>query len=217
MKRQAHLLIVLASITFCSGAYADISGTPSFQFTDANLSGTLLWHPVKGDTGILDIGSLSSRASQIGAGGLNGTVNTDTADDPTLGFSSFTVNESTFDWAGYRVNVSMAVPFTFSAVTVDNYSGGTMLSDWSPHTTVTPPTWNGAAYVGQIDYLGGTTVAVGDELDFSYRVSFSGQTSYAVAQQYTPIPVPEPGLMGLATMGLLFGAVKLNRRGNRNS
>ncbi len=140
-----------------------------------------------------------------GPGHMNGTVTTDTDLDPTMMLWNSVGNDTTFSWTGYTINVYMDNTFTLSDVVV--YTPG----DWTGSVTQTA-TWNGTKYVGTIDYVSGTTaIDVGDTFEFSYKLSFTGYTSYAFCQEM--IPTPEP-----ATMSLLgFGMVGMIMRKRRNA
>jgi hypothetical protein len=109
------------------------------------------------------------------------------------------------------VDVFLSQPFTITNVLV--YTP----SDWTIQYTMNSY-WNNNvnAYEGNIDFSGITDPVSGDPdnpgtLDFSYKILFSGATSYTFTQEMSPSPVPEPGTVGLLAMGgLLYGLI--NRR-----
>jgi hypothetical protein len=124
----------------------------------------------------------------------------DTDLDPTLTLQNVIDNDTSFAWTGYRVKVSMEQDFTLSSPTV-NY-GETSELGWSGAVAVSPAVWNGSAYVGQVDYWGGTPIPVGGTLDFSYDLTFVGTAHYC--QEMTPLPESSGlVLLGSGAIGLL--------------
>jgi hypothetical protein len=150
----------------------------------------------------LNTGSVDVRAEgyQFSAPGhMLGYFETSSAEDPSITFRSTVENDTGFDWWRYEVGVFLTRPFTITTATVytPNY--------WSVSFTPSS-TWNGFQYEGSVVLTAGLPVS-GDPmnpgtLDFSYRVNFSGATSYGFAQQMAP--VPEPGTVGLLLMGGLL-------------
>jgi hypothetical protein len=90
--------------------------------------------------------------------------------------------------------------------------------DWVVSSVVEPssPLVSGpyaGDYEGTVNLLGGTPVALGGELDFSYAIQFSGASQFSFTQEVIPSMVPEPGTLGLVVMsGLLLGWGALARR-----
>ena len=205
MEKRAIIVIVLAVLVCCSISNASITnltyasdGDGAFVCTPYN------WEPNTNEF------TLSVYGDQYWAPGhMLGDVYTDTAEDPTLTISSGIENDTTFAWTAYFVNVYMSTNFTISNVTVINPP----ITNWTV-VSVSPVTYTGSNYVASIEYDTGTPVAIGDELDFSYKLSFLGSTHYSFTQEMTP--VPEPGTLGLVTIsGLLLGGFKLARRWRR--
>ena len=148
-----------------------------------------------------------------------------TADgDPTIKYINEVTNDTGVDWTGYLVNVTLNTAAALSSYSISNIAV-TASNDSVPvpvaWTIANTPTLipNGIVggqyqYIATIDYEGGTPVA-GDgsgELDFSYKLTFAGTTSYAAIQEQTPTPnvtepVPEPSALILAVSGLLGLAV----------
>ncbi len=150
-----------------------------------------------------------------GPGHMLSTFTTDTVDDPTIKYINAVTNDTGLDWTGYVVNVTLNAAASLTTYSISNVTVG--LPDgpdgWSV-TNIPSFTSNGIVdgqyqYVATIDFQGGTPVA-GDgsgELDFSYKVSFAGSTSYHAIQEQTPVPVPEPGTLVLVLGGLLGLAI----------
>lgn len=135
-------------------------------------------------------------------------VLTDSANDPALIIGSSVDNDTGFAWTSYLVNVYMATTFTITNVTVTS-----PLNDWTV-VSVSPVTFTGSNFVANIVYDTGTPIAIGDTLDFSYKLQFASSTHYAFTQEM--IPVPEPGTVVMVTMsGLLFASLALARRRHR--
>lgn len=127
--------------------------------------------------------------------------------DPTLTRGNDVVNDTGFAWSGYSVVVTMNQPFTISGVNVDVPTGG----GWSD--TITPAALSGSLYVGHINFVL-PQINPGDELNFTYKVSFEGSLHYTITEDYAP--VPEPGTLSLALLGgLAFGGVRLAQRSSR--
>lgn len=137
-------------------------------------------------------------------GHMVGWFQTDTPDDPTIRVINTIDNETGFSWTAYRLNLFMSAPFTLSAAVVYDPV------DWTA-TITQQPIWNGTNYQGQIDYSGGTAIAPGGSLEFGYKMSFSGSTSYNFTQEMIPIPEPSAGVL-LAGLGTTLAGIWLFRR-----
>jgi hypothetical protein len=143
---------------------------------------------------------------------------TDTPADPTIKAANFVTNDTPVAWTGYLVDLTV---YTDTAVTSTSIPVAAVTSpgDWLP-ATITQPTggyigptlidgkYYNYEYTGSVVFDGGTSVGTGDELDFNYKMSFTGATNYHAVQEMTPIPntVPEPSmlvLLGIGAVGLL--------------
>jgi hypothetical protein len=134
------------------------------------------------------------------------TIGTD-GGDPTFTLNTSIVNSTAFAWASYIVNVTMSTPFTISGQIVN------VPADWSA-TITQVPILVGSDYTGQITMApGAAPIAIGQTLDFTYSVTFAGGGSFSFTQEMVPVPVPEPGTLGLlACGGLLLALVRRQRR-----
>jgi hypothetical protein len=206
MKTKVFLAFVLAFAGYCAASRAQTISSASWW--SAN-TGTVACSSWTYDDPSLPTPNLTMAGTQYSAPGeMVGTVTT-SGGDPTLYLGSAVNNDTSFAWTSYQVNVYMAVPFTFYGT--PNVSSP--FSDWS--FAVIAPTYQPGGefpaepYEGTIDLTSGTPIAIGDELGFSYAISFSSSTDYAFTQEM--IPVPEPGDLGLVS-GLLFGGFQLVKR-----
>jgi hypothetical protein len=205
MKRFVLISIVLGGLT-CFGAKANITDVTYASDGDGAIvcpvytwsgSATEYDAPIYGD-------------QYWGPAHVEGCITTDTTEDPTLILGSAIDNDTSFAWTAYQVNVYMNNNFTLSAANV------TLPADWtlaSIQLTAVPVVSPHGSYEAQLVFTSGTPVAVGDELDFSYKISFSGSTSYSFTQEM--IPVPEPGTIGFLAAGALllagFGTARQRR------
>ncbi len=204
MKRLSFVGILIGGLMVCSTGKANILYV---QYADDG-DGAITCDPTNWQGSVPDLG-LNITGKQCGAPGhVIGTITTDTADDPSLILGSAINNDTSFAWTAYQVNVYMNNTFTLSAASV------TLPIDWtltSIQTTAIPVVSPHGSYEAQMVFTSGTPVAIGDELDFSYKISFSGATSYSFTQEM--IPVPEPGALGFMAAGvLLLGGFMIGRR-----
>jgi hypothetical protein len=136
-------------------------------------------------------------------------IETDSTLDPSITFRNIIDNATGFNWISYQVDVYLTAQFTVVSAAVNEPSDWTV--SYNPSST-----WNGSYWEDVINYQGGTPVS-GDPnnpgtLDFSYKITFSGATSYTFLQQLTP--VPEPSTAGIWAFGTLlcgFAARRLRR------
>jgi hypothetical protein len=147
--------------------------------------------------------------------GVWGTILTDTAVDPTLTINDQLNNASGVDWSGFVLDVYMGSSFSLAlpASPVANPLG------WTGSITVVPYDTGGGTWMGQITYTGGTLVSAdplsaNNLLDFTYKISFSGSTSYSFGEQGMAVTVPEPSsiMFVLMCMGALVGFRRLAQK-----
>ncbi len=141
------------------------------------------------------------------AGHMVGTITTDTPDDPTLTLGSSVDNDTGANWIGYRVNVYMNSFFTLKNSSI------TTPSTWSQQS-ISQPILDTSKnqYVVSMYFAGSPEIAVGESIEFSYQMVFSGKTSYAFTQEMIPVfaSAPEPSVFGMIG-GLLVGGAGLLR------
>jgi hypothetical protein len=161
------------------------------------------------------VATMAMDGYQYGANGnMSGTIWADSPTDPSLVLGGSVDNDTSFDWSGYKIQIYMDRPFSLSSVSIGPLPSGWTFTTVAPAPHGTSPVFYGVnEWVAEIDYSGGPTVnyTTADELDFGYKLTFTGSTQYSFDAVMTPIAVPEPHVMALAGMGLL-GCAGLYRR-----
>ena len=199
-------ILLMASATLLGWSLSNASVT---DVTWNSYSGGIIcYSPVWDSTGNIGIDGY-----QTGAGQMGGTITTSDALDPILTLANAIDNDSSFAWTEYKVSVSMNNSFSILS------AAATAPPGWTANITQ-PGAPVAGVYTGMIDYLGGVPVAIvtdpnnpppNSELDFSYKVQFSGSTSYSLTESVTP--VPEPGVFSLLMSGgLLLGGWMIAKR-----
>jgi hypothetical protein len=134
-----------------------------------------------------------------------GDFTTDSILDPTVRILQGVENDTTFAWTDYHIAIGM------NNSTLAILSTGIVApSGWTWNITAPiagqMPNGAGPGYVGIIDYYQGTgsSIAIGDEGLFGFKISFSGSTSFSFSTEQVPTPEPATiGLLGLGAMALL--------------
>ena len=201
MKRTFSLVVVAAALCWASVGRADIIGWNCDNDEDGAINCAVTdWD--ENVEGTSDYAMMIEGIQYWGPGHMNGVFTTDTELDPTVRVRNIVDNDTDFAWTGYHIDVAMNNPFTLDLAQV--YAP----TDWT--ASVTAPVQVGSQWVGQVDYTPGTAVAIGDSLDFGYRISFVGLKSYTYCQ--TMSPVPEPGTMALLLAGFAIAGLAIARR-----
>jgi hypothetical protein len=204
MKR--HLLILISTLVFCFTGKATVTNVFCYDdYTYFSLHGghnSYAWN----SEGMDMAGNLYGNMGDHGS--IYGNIYTDSPEDPTFTIHTAVDNDTSFGWASMHVNVWMANTFTISAPTV--YYPTTTQAGWSG-VIATQPLFNGSVWVGELDYTGPVPIGIGETLDFSYKITFTGAVDYPFTQQM--VPAPEPSAFSLVMVGgLLLGGWKMARR-----
>jgi hypothetical protein len=210
MKKLSAILAVLTVLIFCSTSHANITnltyasdGDGAFVCTNWSWTGNSSEVPV------------SVYGDQFSAPGhLLLNVLTDSAEDPTLKIDNTIENDSTFAWAQFTVNLTMAVPFTVTNTFVSTPG------DWGViGSLVQNATFTGSNYLATVVYDTGAPIANDgtSTIEFGYWVKFSGSPAYTITQEMIPTEdtntIPEPGTLGLVGVGMLLVVQLARRRG----
>ena len=200
--------IVLAFLGYCATGKADVTAASWADDGDGAIVCQSWWFNQ-------NTSALTMVGDQYwGPGHMVGTITASVAQDPTLFLGSGVDNDSGSAWGSYVVNVIMNQSFTFVS---GSESVSNPESDWFVANVAQPVLQSGGIYnglyEGTIDLAGGTPVQVGDELDFSYAIKFTGSTDYSFTQEMIPVAVPEPSEIGLLTLSaFLFGGLNARIR-----
>ena len=209
MKKQTAVLAILAVLFFCSTSRANITNVTYFS-VDQNAFSCADWS-WSGNASEVPVNVYGDQLLAPGSLVLNVLADTE---DPTLNIANSIDNETSFAWTKFTVNLTMAVPFTLTGVTVTAPVPGT--PDWGVVSYDATANLVGGNYVATVVYDNGTAIPNDSitAIDFGYSVHFSGSPAYTITQEM--IPVPEPGTLGLVGVGtLLFGYLARRRGASR--
>lgn len=135
------------------------------------------------------------------------------SDDPNIWVTNGFGNDTDFAWTDYHVVVKMEHPFNLSnagVIGLFDADGNPLPNNWTATPlTLTAAVPIGGQYVGYVDYQGGTAVPILGELDFTYKISFTGYSTTTYTQDL--YPTPEPGTLVLLVCGVL-GLLAVRRR-----
>lgn len=214
--RFSTLFALLAILLFSTCAFAEITGFDCAADGD----GAIVCQPVTwADTPDgYEMGIVGNQFS--GPGHMIGHFTTNDPLDPIVKSLNSFDNYSGFTWTGYNVDVILDQYFTLSNVVSPTPGDWHVSYDQTStlqSTVIVDGVNVGPKYVAHISYTAGTPVLSGTDpvandgetLDFNYKISFSGSTSYTLIQQGAP--VPEPGILALLACGAV-GLLVARRR-----
>ena len=131
MKQRALLLVVLATLAFCSLSYADVTNVVYADDGDGALTCVYTFQEISDEYILKTTGE-----QHWSPGHMLGYFYTDSADDPTVTVRNTLDNDTGFTWTAFRVNVYMTNTFSLSNPNVFTPGG------WTSAITQVP-TWNG--------------------------------------------------------------------------
>jgi hypothetical protein len=148
-------------------------------------------------------GNVSMDGYQYAPGVISGSIFADSPADPSLTIGGSVDNDMGFAWSGYKIRIFMDRVFTLSNVSIGPNPANWTYSVIPPAPGGAPSYYGASQYVATINYSPTSTglpVAPGGELDFSYKLTFTGSTTYGFTAEMTP--VPEPSSIALAGLGI---------------
>ncbi|MEN6457821.1 MAG: PEP-CTERM sorting domain-containing protein [Thermoguttaceae bacterium] len=182
--------LIVAATAAADGDNA-VTCTSAWNFDDQTMTvtGSQAWGP--GHIGTLP---LSDAASFTAESEL----------DPTVTLRTMIDNDTGSSWTGYQVTVYMNKSFSVTSPTVynDTTATGWYVSSYDSQAVLVGDVW-----VANVVFSGGTAIADGGMLDFSYKLSFLGSVQYCQEMS----PVPEPGCLALIAAGAA-GLLVLRRK-----
>jgi hypothetical protein len=162
------------------GDGAIVMGTPTWDDSDPcvyklSMSGIQNWYPAH----------------------VVGDFNTDTELDPKVLIDETVDNNTTFAWTDYHIDIGMTKTFSISNVITPD---GWEYEVNQPISGQQIPN-DGTGWLGTIDYYVGTgsPIAIGDEGEFGFKITFTGSVAFCTEQ----VPTPEPTTIMLLGLGAL--------------
>jgi hypothetical protein len=205
MRRNFYLPAALAAAFSISIARSASASIVSYSAWSPNTSDMTIQTPAlqsDGMTGNIPTYSTAIDGAQASSGAVDGTIKTNSASDPILHIEDSVNNDTPYAWSQYEVDVLMNNTFSLTVPAVVSPASG-----WIVNSGGTVP--DGSMFEDVLTFTGAPPIAIGDTLDFTYTLSFSGLTSFSFDQVFTPTPVPEPTTLSVLILG---GAGMLVRR-----
>jgi hypothetical protein len=200
MNKKTFLLVVSMSFLGWFASNASVTSVGDSGWT----GGIYCYEPVL-QTDSNGQSALMSGNQWLSSGSMDINIAASSTTDPILSIGSSINNTSSFAWTEYIVTLSMNQAFSINSANVSAPLG------WSANITGPGGPDISGNYIGTIDYLAGTPVAVSGTLDFNYVVQFTGSLSYSLTESVQA--VPEPGVFSLLTSGaLLLGGLMMAKR-----
>jgi hypothetical protein len=134
---------------------------------------------------------------------VQGDFTTNSELDPKVLIDETVDNNTTFAWTGYQIDIGMTKTFTISNIITPD---GWEYEITQPVSGMPIPT-GGTGWLGTVDYYASNpsyAIAIGDEGEFGFKITFTGSVAFCTEQ----VPTPEPATMTL----LCIGALALTRR-----
>lgn len=193
MKKLLVVLIAFLLIPFA--AKADITvwhcAPDGDHAIDALSPATMNYDDVLGQY-ILSIDCVQNWAP----GHIQGDFTSDGVDPKVLVDETVT-NDTSFAWTDYHIVIGMSNLFSISdIITPDNWT-----YDIGAVVPGTIPNCGCPGYVGTVDYYvgSGSPIAIGDDGEFGFKLTFSGNIAFCTQQT----PTPEPATLAMLALGAL--------------
>jgi hypothetical protein len=192
MKTVFATLAFLALLSWGAACQADIIGNTLADDGDGVLTcNTYGFESIGPQEFKINIDGVHKK---FATGDILGDILADSEVDPKLTLDHEIDNDTDRPWTDYHAVITMSKTFFIDNVTVAN-------AGWT--YVVSQPVLVGSDWVGTVDYYSGTPVAIGGTLDFAYRMTYLGSTSFHEELTPTSVGVPEPGTLMLLAGGLI--------------